>query len=47
MRSMLGLNGNEARLANGGVVRQASVAEEGMEEEGFDELGERTIHKAR
>lgn len=47
MRTMLGLNGNEARIANGGGVRQASVAEEeSMEEEGFDEMGERTIHKA-
>lgn len=48
MRTMLGLNGNEVRLANGGSgIRQASVGEEGMEEEGFDEIGERTIHKAR
>ncbi len=48
IRTMLGLDGNGAKLTNGcETIRQASVAEQSMEEEGFDEIGESTIHKAR
>ena len=49
IRTMLGLEGaNGAKLTNGcETIRQASVGEQSMEEEGFDEIGESTIHKAR